>query len=488
MAVFLAVASACGSSEDAPFNAPTPSRLPSPIPAPAVQLSTSVPVSVGQADIVVIYGAEGFIPKRVEIELGQVVAFVNESDNHMWPASNIHPTHEIYPAFDSMAPIDPGGSWLFYFEQGGFWRYHNHMAPSASGLVVVRGGATAEVVAPLSVNPQQLSFEELGTVSVEDAVNLFRDDALLASYVEKYGPASTVALLSEYESQVGDCHERAHVMGRIAYEYFGAPAFSLSGHECHSGGYHGATEAFFRDRGTANLHPDIEVICGGSPNDFFRHQCLHGIGHGLMAWTSYEIFDALQLCDLLGEIVAQQSCYSGIFMENVVGGLSGSMGHFTEYLSDDPHFPCNILEDKYVSPCYFYQSSRMVQLFGSDFQKVSTACAEAPQVAHRVCFQSMGRDVGGITRGDPERAIQLCAYSEDPENRLNCLVGAVQDSFWDAGGANDALAFCQLLIGQNEKWNCYWTIVARAKDIYPTLPELQAFCAKVEEGYRQGCP
>ena len=207
-----------------------------------------------------------------------------------------------------------------------------------------------------------------------------------------------------------------------------------------------------------------------------------------MAWTSYEIFDALQLCDLLGDIMAQQSCYSGIFLENVVGGLAGSMGHFTEFLSEDPHFPCNILEDKYVVPCYFYQSSRMVQLFGSDFQKVGTACAEAPQVAHSLCFQSMGGDIGGITRGNPERAIRLCSYAEDSLNRLDCLVGAVQDSFWDVGGAGDALAFCQILTGEEEKSRCYRTIVARARDIYQTSAELHAFCARVEDGYRQGCP
>ena len=94
------------------------------------------------------------------------------------------------------------------------------------------------------------------------------------------------------------------------------------------------------------------------------------------------------------------------------------MGHFTEYLSDDPHFPCNILEDNYVVHCYFFQSSRMVQLFGNDFDRLAQSCAGAPQVAHKVCFQSMGRDVGGVTRGNPERAIELCSYADGPDDRL----------------------------------------------------------------------
>lgn len=67
-----------------------------------------------------------------------------------------------------------------------------------------------------------------------------------------------------------------------------------------------------------------------------------------MAWTSYELIDALELCDRLEDSTNQRFCYSGDFMENIVGGLAGTMGHYTEFVSDDPHFPCNILEEKYV--------------------------------------------------------------------------------------------------------------------------------------------
>ena len=433
------------------------------------------------------YRGEGFVPKRIDVGLGEEVRFVNDSGTRFWPASNIHPTHQTNPAFDAKGPIPPGESWSFTFDEAGFWRYHNHLAPSQSGIVVVKGESSPKSD-PLVVAPREVSFEELGTVSVQDAIDLFRDDALLERFVEEYGPAATVSLLSENADRVGvDCHERAHELGRMAYELFGALAFSQSGHECHSGGYHGATEAFFRDQGTTNLQSGIAVVCGDSLNDFFRHQCVHGIGHGLMAWTSYELLDALELCDLLEGVTDQQSCYSGVFMENVVGGLSGSMGHFTEYLSDDPHFPCNVVSDTYVAPCYFFQSSRMVQVFGGDFEQVARACASAPTIAHSACFGSMGRDVGGVSRGDPESAMRLCSYVEELQDRLDCLEGAVQDSFWDPGGADDALNFCMTLQGKDEKRRCYSTIVDRAYDVLQGPAKLQEFCARVEEGFRQGC-
>ena len=110
-------------------------------------------------------------------------------------------------------------------------------------------------------------------------------------------------------------------------------AFSLSGHECHPDGYHHcATEAFFRDQGTSRLAENVALICSNGLNLFFRRQCVHGIGQGLMAWTSYELNDALEICKELSDRVDQRSCCSGIFMENMAFGLSGSMGHVPEYL------------------------------------------------------------------------------------------------------------------------------------------------------------
>ena len=237
-----------------------------------------------------------------------------------------------------------------------------------------------------------------------------------------------------------------------------------------------------------NLESDVAAICDGTPNRFFRHQCVHGVGHGLMAWATYEMPDALPLCDNLEERVDRLSCYSGIFMENVVGGLSGAMGHYTEYLSDDPHFPCNILDDKYVAPCYYYQSSRMLVLSNYDYAKVAQECANAPPTAQRECFLSFGRDIGNITRGQPATAIELCSHSSRSDHRVSCLEGTAQDRFWDISSADDALDLCYLLQEDYEKGACYWTIINRAKNPFATASGLDGFCLKVEEPYRAWCP
>jgi|GEM_PF-1711160 len=81
---------------------------------------------------------EGFFPADIIIHKGDTVIWVNDSDDYMWPASDVHPTHEMYSAFDSQKPITSGGSWSFTFDQAGVWTFHDHLFPDHVGTVTVR--------------------------------------------------------------------------------------------------------------------------------------------------------------------------------------------------------------------------------------------------------------------------------------------------------------------------------------------------------------
>lgn len=435
----------------------------------------------------ITFDGDGFSPLRLEVQVGQQVRFSNESDKTFWPASNIHPTHQIYPELDAKMPIESGGAWVFIFDRPGFWRYHNHLGPERGGLVVVQGDSQTTPV-PLVLATEGLEFKEPSNVSLSQYVDLYDSDTALTKFLREFGPAEAVKALGEGARHTNaDCHRRAHDVGRAAYDLFGAAAFYLASHECQAGSYHGATEALFRDRGTVNLQDDVSVLCSYATVPFYYSQCLHGVGHGLMAWTSYELYDALALCEGLLTEDDHLACYSGVFMENVIGGLSGTMGHVTEYLSDDPHYPCDSLDEKYVQMCYFYQSTRMMILYGNDVGRVAKECAAAPEEAHHHCFRSMGRDVGGFSVGDPARGIELCSLVQSPTNRGYCLEGAVQNRFWDTSGADEALLMCGMLTDLADRFSCYQTIVLRAQELYETNEEFQSFCAEVDESFRAWC-
>ena len=327
----------------------------------------------------------------------------------------------------------------------------------------------------------------------EDSETIFNNKDALYSYVKKFGPKKTVQYLNQLSAKFGSCHDVAHRAGRYAYEVYNEESFKLCGPECHSGCYHGATEAYFQDHGTANLSENLNLLCNSELNGFFTHQCIHGIGHGLMAWTNYDLPEALKSCNLLSQ--GQDSCWTGVFMENIVGGLAkadidkgGDADHFTKYLSDDPQYPCSIVEEKYKLSCYFLQTSRMAQLFIGDFKKIADACLGAEKPYQQSCFDSMGRDVGGFNAHNAKAAISACNNAPKGPYRLGCLMGAVQDSMWDPTGQDDALTFCKLLTEKEEKDACYNTIFSRSKEIFTSSSDLKIFCLKAESQYQEQCP
>lgn len=88
--------------------------------------------------VTVNYTDSGFSPKTVTIKKGDSITFINESNGGMSVASDPHPTHTNYPAFDQYKSGEKGSkSYTFVFDKIGSWGYHNHLNSSNTGLVVV---------------------------------------------------------------------------------------------------------------------------------------------------------------------------------------------------------------------------------------------------------------------------------------------------------------------------------------------------------------
>jgi plastocyanin len=86
---------------------------------------------------VVTLGENGFDPENITIKRGDSIEFKTTLDKHFWPASDIHPTHGIYPEFDPQDAIAPDKTWTFKFGKVGKWNYHDHLSPYYTGTVTV---------------------------------------------------------------------------------------------------------------------------------------------------------------------------------------------------------------------------------------------------------------------------------------------------------------------------------------------------------------
>lgn len=91
----------------------------------------------GVTTTTVLMKEDSFEPETSTIKKGATVTFKNEDKVARWPASNLHPTHTIYPEFDPQQPVEAGQSWSFTFNKAGAWKYHDHLIPSIRGIIVV---------------------------------------------------------------------------------------------------------------------------------------------------------------------------------------------------------------------------------------------------------------------------------------------------------------------------------------------------------------
>lgn len=80
---------------------------------------------------------DGFVPATITIKRNDIITFKTTRNKPFWPASNIHPTHGIYPEFDPLDAIMPDKTWSFKFGKVGKWAFHDHLAPYFVGKITV---------------------------------------------------------------------------------------------------------------------------------------------------------------------------------------------------------------------------------------------------------------------------------------------------------------------------------------------------------------
>lgn len=283
--------------------------------------------------------------------------------------------------------------------------------------------------------------------------------------VEEKGIAAAVAdIRKRYAANsyvYVQCHPLMHVIGRAASERFGNPgdAFAEGDSFCWSGYYHGVMEGIIGRIGLKNLASQMNRICVNirdrTTYGFDYYNCVHGLGHGLMAITQDELFQSLDWCGKLAGSWEQASCASGIFMENII--IDGK-NHKTKYLrADEPLYPCMAVEEKYKYPCYLMQSSYVLKVVGADFVKIFEWCEKADPDYRKICYQSIGRDASGNSIADIERTRNSCLLGKPGDEQENCAIGAVKDFISYYHSDKKAKELCNSFAAENLRSVCLET-------------------------------
>ena len=242
------------------------------------------------------------------------------------------------------------------------------------------------------------------------------------------------------------CHPLTHVIGRgaalasqtVSEAYLSGDSF------CWSGYYHGVLETYVARVGLQNLPKRINDVCkdipGKSQYSFDYYNCVHGLGHGVMAITEDELFDSLKYCRYLTGGWEQQSCASGVYMENII---ADGRDHQTKYLKkSDPLYPCNASLDLFKNTCYLMQTSYILTLNGDSFKDTFATCRTAEAPYRATCYQSLGRDASGHSTSDVARTNAICLLGRDYAEQSNCVIGAVKDFVSYFHSDTQAYALC----------------------------------------------
>lgn len=229
-----------------------------------------------------------------------------------------------------------------------------------------------------------------------------------------------------------ECHQLSHIVGRTAFEKTGSleKAYADGNNFCWSGFYHGAIEHAIASLGADKIKAASASICQSfadkSPYSFDHYNCVHGLGHGLMAVAGYNLFDGLKNCDAVRTGWEKDSCYGGVFMENVMVASRGD-GTSAYLKPEQPLYPCDTVGAAYKQQCYLMQTSYILQQNGYDFAKTFQECARADGGYVETCYQSAGRDASGSTNSDVSRTVDNCLKATEETAVYNCMLGAERD-------------------------------------------------------------
>ena len=301
-----------------------------------------------------------------------------------------------------------------------------------------------------------------------------------------------------FSFSVGDeGHNLAHVIGRATAKQFDGmgEAFLRCPTMFDYGCNHGFLEVVLV--GDSSPAEVIRRVCESLPEkpEIGRPNCYHGSGHGVMMNESYNLNSALSVCDeLLDEALG---CWSGVFMENVSGYITGRIAdQFPENNSfryDDPYAPCSIVDEKYREVCYQVHVPYLGEFFKYDLQKVIETCLNAGRYTHtcvygfgwHILFKSIqDRFFPGSGMNFIEKSIYLC--NKFPKEYWEVCYRPAVNQISVSYGAARAFEFCEKVEEQYMSM-CYREVGRRLNDLILHESEMVEVCAAVSERYRGEC-
>jgi plastocyanin len=335
----------------------------------------------------VVLTPDGFSPANVRIRPGTTITFTTTTGKPFWPASDLHPSHTLYPAFDPKHPIEATASWSFTFTDEGEFSFHDHLSPYATGEIIVGEREGDGILMKVLKTIRYYLFERKVSFFLDSCAPYEQDrskrlecwQGVMRKVVAYEGVSAAfdwirqLHEISPYFS--ADCHVYAHEIGESAYiAWQKGVRFRVVSEMglCDLGFYHGFLQELVSH--TGRVTDSLKFCEAAKEQTYFRDeqeresvvsQCYHGMGHGI----AYDLAPRLWGEDR--EIVAQgiaqceellppqdgvpssylTECVNGVF-GGIVGMYFGLHGFSLTMDLNDPFRLCRGWKPAYEYHCY----------------------------------------------------------------------------------------------------------------------------------------
>ncbi len=458
---------------------------------------------------VIELAADGFSPSQITVPVGATVTFRTVRGQPFWPASDIHPTHEILPEFDPRTPLPPETEWQFRFERAGVWNFHDHLDPRSKGRIIVRDEheGLASVFSPRA-RPRAAPCTPRAPETKEEQSSLIGCwDTYLQDETLAEGTAAALSAFARLYDQDPffrvHCHRHAHTIGLEAYWQFaqGEP-FSLTPTTtlCGYGFFHGFMQELVSH---ARDFDQARALCQTAEDAFPRsaERCYHGIGHGLVYLHAGELWDQVERiversladCETFVPERYRYDCRFGVF-----GGVEsfyyGQHGFKLEVRRKDPFWLCRGQPEAVRPICY---DAFVPFVYAALGREATIAFLEAEAVGGgtqaRQAMKHLGLVIHKYERGldatNDAAFIALCASLSRPLN-LACFEGFAGGfvQYEKIGSAHQrAYAFCASpSLTEEERRACFFGAMEMA--VYLSgREEARRVCREAPAAYRELC-
>jgi hypothetical protein len=342
--------------------------------------------------------------------------------------------------------------------------------------------------------PQQYNLDALylQTERACPSITLTCLYAQLQDVTTKYGPGAAIELFTRLQTRgnvsgLVDGHHVAHHIGHFTAEAFGPSAEALA--LCPPTYNYGCMHGFFQhalgmdditDKTAAKMCDNLAQSQALSWKA--KVSCYHGFGHGVMENADYNLPRALDVCyKLKAAAAAVESCWQGVFMENVDAALDGKwqQGGFS---LTDPLAPCDQLKPIYRYQCFINHAGWLMRFYHDDVAAAARTCLKAPGDSTGPCLGSLGLLTTNkswqrrLMRSQAQQgslldnAWTLC--QQFPEGHVSDCVIAALDNLLNTNTVDPgpAHAFCDL-VASEYRTACTDRIAADLRYLTPPEPK-----------------